>query len=200
MATYRKIRWALLLALLPVVVFAKVIYVPSIRWDDVRTPASAINPAGPGTAMQVSSTDGSLYARAGNNDSAFFEVQIPHGYAEGHDLDLHIHGYKATSAAGTINWQLKCTWTNIGDVFSDLALESWVAGTVRVADADTAGLHYIREWEFDGSGKTISSVMVCAIRRNSLAGADSYGADAHIVSIDAHVPMVDRGSVFEWSN
>jgi hypothetical protein len=163
-------------------------------WDDLRAPASGINPAGSVAPPAVNTTDGSL--TFSTNDAVCVWFQLPHDWKEGTDLHLHIHWSKSTSASGTVNWQTKYKWANIGDTMPSFS--SLVSGTVKVADSDTADKHALLEFaDISGTGKTLSS-MLCVYLIRTLAG-DSYAADANLYEIDIHYERDSFGSRTEYT-
>jgi hypothetical protein len=163
-------------------------------WDDLRAPASAINPAGSAAAATVNQEDGTLLFANGAVQTVALQFQLPHCYKEGSDIVLHCHWAKTTSAAGTVIWQTKYEWTNIGD--TGAGFSSFVSGTEVVANANTANKHALTSWTaISGAGKTISSMLKVVIQRySSGAGADTYNAAASLWEVDVHFMLDSMGS------
>jgi hypothetical protein len=164
-----------------------------IVWEDLRAPASGINPAGSLAPPAVNTADGSL--TFGKNDVICAWFQLPHSYYEGSELRVHIHWSKATTNNGTVNWQMKYKWANIGDVmpaFSDL-----VTGTEGIPTSNVVDKHALVEWEpISGVGKTISS-MICIYLVRTGTG-DTFTGDANLYEIDIHYQRDTRGSREEY--
>ena len=158
-------------------------------WDDLRAPASGINPAGQISPPSVNAADGSLTFSTSDAVCAWF--QLPHAWKEGTDLNPHIHWSKTTSASGTVNWQIKYKWFNIGDVAG--AFSSLNSGIDQVPNSDIADKHALMTFPiFSGVGKTISS-MVCIYLVRTTSG-DTYGADVNLYEIDLHYERDSNGS------
>jgi len=163
-------------------------------WDDLRAPATGINPVGSPSPATPNTTDGSLTFSKGNVAIAWF--QLPHQWLEGSDLHLHIHWSKATSAAGTVHWQMKYKWANIGAVMPGFS--ALTDGAEITANADTADLHALLEWnEIDGTGKTVSSMLGVFIQRTN-DGSDTYAGNANLYEIDLHFQIDSLGSTQEY--
>lgn len=175
-----------------------VIEVDLPQFTDLALPASLINPVGPVSPPVVDAADGTLLFRNGQTDTVTFIYQLPHGYREGSDIAFHVHWSKTTSAVGTVNWQYKYSWGEIGKVtpaFSVLA-----SGVVQVADLDTAEVQAITRWTtLVGSGHTVSSIIKVWLQRTSAAGGDTYAANARLISADLHYQQNTFGSIVEWA-
>mgnify|MGYP006921285718 CR=1 FL=1 len=167
----------------------------TVTWDDLRAPATGINPLGSPSAATPNATDGSLTFSKGNVCIAWF--QLPHKYKEGSDIHIHIHWSKTTSAAGTVHWQIKYKWANIGDVMP--AFSSLADLTDEIGDENTADLHALSEMAaVSGVGKTISS-MVCVYLSRTNDGGDTYAGDVNLYEVDIHYQADTLGSVEEYS-
>ena len=169
------------------------------QFIDLVMPAAGVNPNGsPSPATPSTATGNLLFANAQTN-VACITFQLPHNYVEGEDVEFHIHYCKTTSATGTVKWQMKYTWVNPdgtrGD-FSELADPD----NVQIAANDTASKLSAVSWHLTGTGMKISSLLNVYLHRLSSGGsADTYGADAELISLDVHVPVDAVGSKLEWS-
>lgn len=167
------------------------------QFTDLALPATLINPVGPVSPPLLDNADGTLLFRSGQTDTVTFAYQLPHGYREGSDISFHVHWSKTSNAAGTVNWQYRYSWCDIGDVtpgFSVLA-----SGIVQVSDRDTAEVHAITRWpEIVGSGHNVSSIVKVWLQRTSAAGGDTYAASARLISADLHYQQNTFGSIAEW--
>jgi len=158
-------------------------------WDDLRSPASGLNPAGSISPPSVNTADGSLTFATGNAVGVWF--QLPHDYKEGSTVSVHCHWSKSTSAAGTVNWQVKTKWFNIGA--TDPGFSALASGTDVVPDSSTAGKQALTSFgDLVGTGKTLSS-MICVYLVRTAAG-DSYGANVNLYEIDVHYQRDTLGS------
>lgn len=163
-------------------------------WDDLRAPATGINPVGSPSPATPSTTDGSLVFSKGNVCIAWF--QLPHAWKEGTDIILHIHWSKSTTNAGVCNWQMKYKWFNIGSV--DPGFSVLAKGTEMVPNSNVANKHALLEWaDLSGAGKTISS-MVCVYVQRVNDGDDTFTGDGLLYEIDCHYQIDTLGSNEEY--
>jgi len=121
-------------------------------------------------------------------------VQLPHKYAEGEDIYFHVHWVPETDDDAAVVWKLVYEWVNINGVFSGT---SSIEATQAIdAQGDThlvTGLGTI-----DGTGMTISSVLMCSLYRHSSDAADTFDDSAYLVTCDFHYPVNSLGSRTEW--
>lgn len=164
-----------------------------IYWDDLRAPASGLNPTGPTSPATVDTTDGSLVFTTGNAIVAWF--QMPHNWKQGSILKPHIHWAKTTSAAGIVNWKIKYKMANIGDVFSSFT--TLASGINTISDSNTAYKHALTEFaDINAYGKTLSSMLCLYLER--VTSGDTYGADVNLYEIDVHYQVDGFGSDREY--
>jgi hypothetical protein len=125
-----------------------------------------------------------------NEERIFFVAQIPHGYKEGTDLEVHVHWVGEDNTAGNVAWEFSYSWANIGGAFP--------AETVSVelgANGDTDVQILTDVASMDGTGKTVSSMMLCSLRRNSSNVSDTLtGKDAYLFEVDFHFQKDTLGS------
>jgi hypothetical protein len=120
---------------------------------------------------------------------------MPHKWKIGSDVSLHIHWCKDTSAAGTVNWQMKYKWCNIGDVMPGFSVMS--SGTEMIPNSNTANKHALYEWaDLPGAGKTLSSMLCIYLER--VSAGDTYGGSASLYEIDLHYQIDSIGSREEY--
>lgn len=171
-------------------------------WEDVlvtvnqvRVPA-ANDPAW--TAYSAGQLLGFSYqAVEGNEEEVYFVVQIPHAYKEGSNVVPHVHwvgNENATDASEVVRWGLEYEWINQDGSFS-------ATTTIHVDQAiedDEGDKHFRTDFaEIDGTGKTISSVLVCRLFRNSSHENDTYDSGtalALLIDIDFHYERDTEGS------
>jgi hypothetical protein len=119
---------------------------------------------------------------------------MPHAWKVGTPVSLHLHWAKTTSAAGTVKWQSKYEWTNIGDTRAGFS--SYVDGTEGIPNSNIAGKHALFEFtDLPGTGKGISSMINVVIQRVSSGGTpDTYGAAVKLFEVDIHYLVDGFGS------
>ena len=159
-------------------------------WDDLRGPASGINPIGAPSPATPNTTDGSLTFAKNNVCVAWF--QMPHNWKIGSDIYPHIHWSKSSPNAGVCNWQMKYKWCNIGDVMP--AFSALAKGTEEVANSNVADKHALMKWPaISGVGKTLSS-MVCIFLERVNDGDDTFTGNGNLYEIDIHYQIDSMGS------
>jgi hypothetical protein len=169
-------------------------------WDDLRSPASAINPAGSAAAATVDQEDGGLIFANGAVQTIATWFQMPHAWKEGSDIYLHVHWHKLATGTmtGTVKWQTKYEWTNIGATRAGFS--AFADGSESVPNSNIALKHAMFHFPvISGAGKTKSS-MICVVlqRLSSGAGADTFGANAKLLEIDIHYQVDKFGSQTEY--
>jgi hypothetical protein len=178
-------------------------YHPS--WDDLKAPATAINPPGAASDPDRETTTGLLLFAANGTELVYLLLQMPHSWKEGSAISPHVHWTKTTSASGGVAWNLKYqilpigavgpgTWTDLGIVSSP------VAGT---PDNDTAWEHLLTSWGDidmnDGvSNYSLSTCILFELSRIGANAADTYAADARLLEFDVHYQIDSLGSEEEF--
>lgn len=159
-------------------------------WEDLRTPASGINPSGSPSAATPNTTDGSLTFAKGNVAIAWF--QMPHQWKMGTDIHLHIHWSKATTHNGSVHWQMKYKWGNIGDVMPAFSLLA--DGVEIVPNSNIVDKHALLTFTaVPGLGKTLSS-MICVYLSRTNDGNDTFTGNCNLYEIDLHYEIDTLGS------
>lgn len=172
-------------------------------WDDLRFPASAINPPGGLNDADVDSDDGTFLFAAGATEVVAVVAQMPHGWVEGTALVPHVHWCKTTSAAGDVVWQLEYRKYPIGGQGTTTwSVHSTIASTVGgTPDNDSAEESLISSFgDFDMTGNTLSDIIIFRITRLGPDGSDTYGADARLLEFDLHYQIDRIGSDNEFSH
>lgn len=173
--------------------------VPS--YDDLRFPATAINPAGPASAPQADTSIPGLLFDASQTEVVHMIAQMPHAWATGTDLNPHLHWQKTTSASGNVLWRFEYRWCDIGDVMDAAwtTIDSYttVSGT---PDNNTAGEHLITSFgNIAATGKGISAMLLMRLSRVGGSSDDTYGADARLLEFDIHYAVDGLGSDGVWT-
>jgi len=165
-------------------------------WDDMRVPVNSVKIPGSNNPGDASFKGGLILAFSdqavlGNEEYVYFTAQLPHTYKEGEDIESHVHWVGEDATIGDVYWRLTYSWANIGDAFP-------AESTIYVADtnsaiADTHNKVYFES--ISGTGKKISSMLVCSLSRHSSNILDTFGGkDAYLLEIDFHFPVNTLGS------
>jgi hypothetical protein len=165
-------------------------------WEDLRFPATAINPAGAASAMVFDTTNIGFTAGAAGTQVIAIIGQMPHSWKEGSDIYPHIHWEPTTTNTGNVLWRLEYKWTNIGDT------EPAGFTTLDILDAGdgTALKHQIASFAaISGAGKTISSIITMKVSRIGGDATDTYTGDALLKEFDIHFESDTLGSRSEFT-
>lgn len=159
--------------------------IPGLSTKIGATPPDLISFAPATTNLQVYGFDGTTIT-----EQVFFVVQLPHSYKEGSDITPHVHWTPVDTNSGNVKWFLEYSWANNEIAFS-------APTTISVIDAadGTAWKHQKAFFSpIVGTGKTISSMLVCRLYRNPTDAEDTYGSDAAFLEIDFHFEQDTLGS------
>jgi hypothetical protein len=174
---------------------------PQFRWDDLRFPATAVNPPGLASDPDFDTDNGGWLFAAAGTELIFLAAQMPHAWREGADIFPHVHWQKTTSAAGNVLWRFSYKWAPINTVmdasFTDVDASTTVSGT---PDTDEADKHLITSFSaMNCSGKELSDMLMIKLQRVGGDAADTYGADARLLEFDIHYELDDWGSHLEFT-
>lgn len=165
-------------------------------WDDLKAPATAINPPGAEADPDVSAENGLLLFDADATEICFIAMQMPHGWVQGSVIVPHVHWYKTTSAAGTVAWQLRYRYANPRAVLSAWS-DPILATVTEVADGDTAEQHAIASFgDVQYTDGVISMMWIFELSR--IGASDTYAADAALLEFDVHYQISQPGSCQQW--
>ena len=154
-------------------------------------------PSGSGTTFK-------LY-KFQKNDEVFFSCQVPHTYKEGTNIRAHIHWTpcdRGTNEIGKyVGWKIDYSWANInGTAFG-------ASATIDMSDTCTGTDDYHEvsagKTELDGTGKTISSMLICRLYRSDTGADDDWvgtiaSQSPAILQFDFHIENNSPGSEVEW--
>lgn len=167
-------------------------------WEDLRFPATAVNPPGQASDPDVELTSGLLLFAAAGTELVYVFVQMPHAWKEGSAISPHVHWQKTTSAAGNVLWRLRYKHAPLAGVMdaawsAPLDITTPVAGT---PDTDTADYHMLSSFDpdIDMTGYPISHCILFEVSRIGGDALDTYGADARLLEFDIHYQIDSAGS------
>lgn len=167
----------------------------AFQWDDARAPISGLAPGATPCNPVVFGTAGAVRVVDCNvGESMDGVIQLPHSYAAGENVSIHIHWAPINGNAGNVKWSVDYFWLNTGDA---------AAGPTTITTGDVAvpGVAWKSVYSdltpvLAGAGKKISSCIVFRVFR-AAADAAEYGSRAAIIEVDAHFPMDSLGSAAE---
>ncbi len=130
-----------------------------------------------------------------NNYKFKFNAQLKHKYAEGEDINFHIHIGNNSTTSGDVVLKLTWEWANVNGTYGGTTTE-----TKTFSVTGTNGLHQVFGFStaLTGTGKKISSIVLAKVERISNDVADTFSEDLNVIGIDYHVPHNTMGSRQEW--
>ena len=160
-------------------------------YDDLRFPATSINPPGGVNDADISNVDGTLLFAAGATEICVGIAQMPHSWKTGTDVEAHIHWCPTNTNTGDVYWRFEYEIQPIGGTFTGFT----TANTLATADG-TAEKHQIHELaEIDASAiSTVSAIIKWKLSRIGGDATDTYNADAKLLEIDFHYQIDGFGS------
>lgn len=169
-------------------------------WEDLRFPASAINPPGAVSDPDRSTDTGCLLFDASGTEVVVIQAQLPHDLLHEFPLIPHVHWTKTTDAAGDVLWRLQYKWypvDAVGDAeWTVLTVSTPVPGT---PDTDEAEKHLISVFgEIDIRTRRKSDMLVMAIARLGGGAEDTYAADAQLLEFDCHQMLRGAGTPSQY--
>lgn len=169
-------------------------------WDDLQVNISSVRlPTSSMPSWNVYKGSQVLTFSKDADEIIYFTAQLPHSYKEGSDIEFHIHTVYPDSNAGGVRWNFTHSWANMGD---DFPAATTVSTTIEASgDADAHTLDEIAA-TITGTGKTISSVILCSLEREgTYAGGDpdDYNNNVYLVALDFHFEKDTVGSRLEAS-
>lgn len=175
-----------------------------VKWDDFRV---TLDKGSNAAALDyISGTSGPQIWFFRNNEgieSMSFTVQLPHTWKEGTTIYPHIHWMPKTTGSGNVVWNLDYTWANY-DATTPEIFPAVTTSTVTASGPFTANSHAITGLTtggtgIDGTGKKISSILICRIWRNSSVAGDTYNSDAGLLFLDFHIQIDGSGSTQQYT-
>ena len=174
----------------------------STSWDDLRVPVTATNIGtanNPNFSQVLTNGAGSqgVYTYlfdASAEEELLFNVQLPHAWKEGTDIEPHVHWFPTSADTGTVRWGLEYTWSNVDGTFSNTTI-------IYINDAadGTVYKHQLADFAaISGTGKTLSSMLMCRVFRDAGHVNDTYTGDAGLLEIDFHHRIDSLGSLSEY--
>lgn len=173
------------------------------RWDDLRVVLDNGTDAAQ-LGYLTGSSDPQIWHFRDNGtvEAMSFTVQLPHSWKEGTTIFPHLHWVPKASKTGDVEWNFEYTWANY-DPITPQVFPAITTSTVVSTGPFTANSHKITALTsanagISGTGKKISSVLICRIWRNSNNASDTYNDYAGVLFIDFHIQIDGWGSREEY--
>jgi hypothetical protein len=164
-------------------------------WDDLRTPVTSVKLSStkPPSVVKYKGTEVYSFSSqktADNEEEVFFTLQLPHGYKESSDIEAHMHFAFPANTTNVVRFGLDYAWANIDQ--SIPAVDTLYFNHTGTNDAD---IHNMQSFgTISGAGKTISSMILCRLFRNSSSASDNYTGSVDLLEVDFHYQRDTIGS------
>ena len=156
--------------------------------QDIVTPGAGTDP-GRDTSSGLLEFDGS------GTEVISGAAMLPRQWKEGSTISPVVHWSKTTSAAGTVLWQWRYKYADLGKGVSTFT--DWVSAIEIVSAGKAADRHARSDLpDFDISTET-GTVLLWQLRR--VGGSDTYGADAQLYAFALNFKIDRIGSSTEFA-
>lgn len=169
-----------------------------LGWEDLRFPASTLNPPGSVADADVDSSSiflGTLLFDAGATEICAGQAQFPHAKKLDSIIYPHVHWAPTSTDAGNVLWRLEYIIADRDGVFP----ESYTVINTLAEASLIANMHLSTPLGtgIDTTGYGISTMMVWKLSRIGGDASDTYGADARLLEFDIHYQADEIGSAEE---
>lgn len=174
-------------------------------WDDLRFPISSVRGVIGKPPTETAYRGGLVLAFSSSSDNAIaFNAQMPHGYDELSEPELHIHFTLPTAGAGAgaenIKFDLTYSWADIGAAWPT---ETTLSATLDVQNM-AADTHYLMDIgtllisnRAINGGTGVSSMIICSLTRD-VSVANDYASSVYMAETDFHLLSNAPGSREEY--
>ena len=162
-------------------------------WDDLRFPASGLNPPGPISAPGTDSDTGLLLFEDAKTQVMAGVAQMPHHWQESSEIRPHVHWLQP--AAGNVLWRLEY---RLIPAYNGEFPASWttIDNTTAVGTYPGTGtfINITNFGAIDMTGFKISSMVVFKLSRIGGDALDTMTASASLLEFDIHYQIDSFGS------
>ena len=173
-------------------------------WEDLRIVAGSFDRPGTSDPAYVSYTPSgagtATYLTEWNiGDIATFSVQMPHNYKVGTNISVYLHwtaGARGVAENGNaVGWKVDYSWANMNGNFGAMT----TANLSDVCDGTNHKHQMSPEVMVVGTGKDISSMLICNIKRTDTGGDDTWATNTAgnlplLLEVDFHYVIDSMGS------
>ena len=166
------------------------------QWEDLRAPATAINPPGAVSDPDIDSDDGAFLFDSTGIEQVPVIFQMPHDWKQESIIHPHAHWVKTSDATGEVIWQYRYKVWNIDEIAPSWS--SWITADGRSQEPGATQVTVVEDFpEIDMTGFKISCMVSFQFRRDPTNENDDYGADAKLWEFDLHYLRNSFGSNLE---
>lgn len=156
-------------------------------WEDLRFPASALNPPGTVGPPTYDLTSVGYSFSATGDERVDVVAQMPHGWKRGSNIRPHIHWRPLANSSGNVVWQIQYAWSNSLGQQPTFSFAN-VNGVVSTSTGNVILKEHITGWGniTPPAGAKESSIMKAKILRIGTSGDDTYAGGALMDEVDIH--------------
>jgi hypothetical protein len=163
-------------------------------WEDLRFPATGINPPGAASDPVRDTSDGRLVFSASATNIIAVQVQMPHAWLPGSSLHPHVHWSPATANSGNVLFQISYKIANVNEAFP----ADFTTAVVIGAAGGAADKHQLSSFpSIPMTGKTLSCMLLMLIARIGGDDQDTYASTIKLNEFDIHYEIDTLGSAEE---
>jgi hypothetical protein len=169
----------------------------SSYWDDLRFPASGLNPPGPTGAPATDPDTGLLVFEDAATNLTAGVAQMPHAWREGTAVRPHVHWVQP--AAGNVLWRLE--YRLIPAYNGPFPAEEQTINASTAIGTYPGSGNYVNITTFgeiDMTGFKVSSMIVFKLSRVGGDALDTLAADVSLLEFDIHYEVSSPGSRQEF--
>jgi hypothetical protein len=160
-------------------------------WDDLRFPATGINPPGAVSDPTQDTDDGLLVFSATATNTIAGLAQMPHAWAMGTAIYPHIHWMPSSTNVGNVLWRFEYKVVNYGAVMPG----AYTSVDAVDAAGGTANKHSITAFgAVDMAGGTLSTCIAWKLSRIGGDVLDTFTGTAKLLEVDFHYQSDSLGS------
>lgn len=165
------------------------------NWDDLRFPASSLNPPGSVSDADVDPNTGTLLFAAGSTEQICGIAQMPHSWHYETPVRPHIHWGPTTTGTGDVLWRLSYKYANVHGEFQATyrTIDSLAA-----AGGSATAHQLIGFGSINMTGMKLSTIILWTLQRIGGDASDTYAADARLIEVDFHYQINSVGSGQEF--
>lgn len=177
------------------------------KWDDLTVPGTNTRAGTSAPVFEAFRNGVYLLGFVYNQvDEVHFTIQMPHHWKEGSNIYPHVHWTHIAAAPSNnqgVVWVLEYTWANINDIFPatstmTAALEWTTSPPPQYKHILTPFVDGSANAYINGTGKKLSSQLICRLYRNTVDSRDDFDQTAYLIEIDFHYMVDSLGSDEEY--
>lgn len=161
-------------------------------WEDVQVQVSGARVPASNYPSWTSYKGSEVQAfSASSTNSLKFNCQLYHKYKTASAIEFHLHLVYPNANSGNSVWQFSYSWASVGQAFPS---ETTIVQTFASPGVTDYHQLCVLSASIDGTGKGISSGLLCSISRLGGAAGDTYGSVIYLPFMDFHITCDTVGS------